>query len=277
MKIILVTLFIVIAEMMAFAQTQGRSPFDTTSYGSNQTTGHYLAIRGIKMYYEIYGKGEPILLIHGNNGSISSFMHQIPYFSRHYKIIAVDSRSQGRSADQGDSLSFEMMADDFNVLLDSLHTDSCLVIGWSDGAINGLLLSIRHPDKVKKLAVTGANLWPDSNAFSSSDIEWGINYYDSLKKMPSTPALRNQLKLTRLDLFQPHITLDQLHQIRCPSLIISGDRDVILPEHTLLIAHNIQHSYLWIVPGSGHATLIEHRDDFNRKVDQFFRNRIEKN
>ena len=72
------------------------------------------------MYYEIYGQGEPLLMIHGNGGSISSFINQIPYFSKKYKVIAVDSRAQGKSEDLQDSLSFEMMADDFSALLDKL-------------------------------------------------------------------------------------------------------------------------------------------------------------
>jgi pimeloyl-ACP methyl ester carboxylesterase len=74
----------------------------------------------------------------------------------------VDSRAQGKSEDRKDSLTFEMMADDFNALLDSLHLDSCYVLGWSDGGISGLLLALRHPEKVKKLAVSGPNLWPDT-------------------------------------------------------------------------------------------------------------------
>ncbi len=144
------------------AQSSSPSPFDTTMYGRNDKVGKYVKTRGFNMYYETYGSGEPLLIIHGNGGSINNFVYQIPYFSKNYKVIVADSRAQGKSADNKDSLSYEMMADDLNALLDTLHVDSCYVIGWSDGGINGLLLAIRHPNKVKKLAVTGANLWPDS-------------------------------------------------------------------------------------------------------------------
>lgn len=135
-------------------------------YGNDGRSGHYLDTRGIKLYYEVYGQGEPLLFIHGNGGSINNFENQIPFFAAHYKVIAVDSRAHGKSADAGDSLTFEMMADDFNALLDSLHLSKAYVIGWSDGGINGLLLAIRHPDKVKKLAITGANLWPDTTGLT---------------------------------------------------------------------------------------------------------------
>jgi pimeloyl-ACP methyl ester carboxylesterase len=172
----------------AFAQ-QGKSPFDTTMYGRNPAVGKYADIRGFKMYYETYGKGEPLLIIHGNGGSINNFLYQIPYFAKSYQVIIADSRSQGKSVDTRDSLSYEMMTDDLNALLDKLNLKQCYVIGWSDGGINGLLMAIRHPDKVKKLAITGANLSPDSSAVDPFVYNWamGMNakVTDSLKKLNS--------------------------------------------------------------------------------------------
>ena len=93
-------------------------------YGNNPAAGHYQSVRGIRLYYEVYGTGKPLLLIHGNGGSIENMKSTIPYFAKKYRVIAVDSRAHGKSIDQGDSLSFEMMADDFAALLTSLHVDS---------------------------------------------------------------------------------------------------------------------------------------------------------
>ena len=265
-----------IMHQIIFAQPLTQSPFDTTTYGRNAGAGKYLDMRGVKLYYEVYGAGEPLLMIHGNGGSIKSFMYQIPYFSKNYKVIAVDSRAQGNSADVNDSLSFEMMADDFSSLLDALHVDSCNVLGWSDGGITGLLLAIRHPEKVKKLAITGANLWPDSTAISGADYLGGMHYYDTLGKMPQTPDIVNARKLVKLDAFEPHITRGQLQQIECPTLVIGGDHDVILTEHTLIIAQSIPKAYLWILPNSSHATLIDHKDKFNEEVGGFFGDRLKR-
>src|SRR5205823_1669928 len=130
-KISLLLLIIHIADMGL--QLYAQSPFDTSIYGRNKAAGHYIKTRGFSMYYETYGKGEPLLMIHGNGGSINNFVYQIPYFSQQYKVIVADSRAQGKSVDNSDSLSYEMMADDLNALLDSLQLDSCYVIGWSDG------------------------------------------------------------------------------------------------------------------------------------------------
>ncbi len=239
-------------------------------YGNNPAAGHYYDVRGVKLYVEIYGKGKPILLSHGNGGNMSAFTKTIPYFEKDHQVIAVDSRGHGKSIDASDSLSFEMMADDFAALLDQLNIDSADVIGWSDGGINALLLAIRHPSKVRSLVSTGANLWPDSTAL---DPEGWLNdkkYYEQNKgRSWATGQEKARWKYFMLDWTQPNIPLDALHTIKCPSLIISGDRDAINLEHTVKIFQNIPHAYLWVLPHSGHATLIEHAEDFNTKVAQF--------
>jgi pimeloyl-ACP methyl ester carboxylesterase len=243
----------------------------TVQYGHNKTAGKYYDIRGFKMYAETYGQGEPLLIIHGNGGSINNFIYQIPYFEKKYKVIIADSRAQGNSADNGDSLSYEMMADDYSALLDALKIDSAYVIGWSDGGINALLLAIRHPEKVKKLASTGANLVPDTTAVPKQIWDMVMPMYKALNtKTSKTPEEKNGYKLLRLLVEQPHIPLTDLQKISCPSLIIGGDHDVIKEEHTMLIYKNIPKAYLWILPASGHSTPIVYKDDFNKVVDRFF-------
>jgi len=243
---------------------------ETINYGNNASAGKYYDLRGIKIYCEIYGEGPPLLMIHGNGGSIKAFENNIAYFAKKYKVIVADSRSQGKTIDRKDSLSFEMMADDEAALLDALHIDSAYVLGWSDGGINALLLAIRHPAKVIKLASTGANLWPDSTAVIPSGWKEDKIRFDTTNTKDFTEEQKNRWKLFLLDWLQPNISLKQLHDIKCPSLIIGGDHDVIRTEHTLLIYKNILRASLWIVPHSGHGTLIEHKDEFNKKVDDFF-------
>ena len=255
------------------AQSTGTQPAKTP-YGNNPAAGKYYSIRGFSMYCEVYGEGQPLLIIHGNGGSIGNFASNIPYFSQKYKVIIADSRAQGKSADPGDSLTYEMMADDLSALLDQLHVDSANVIGWSDGGINGLLLAIRHPGKVKKLAITGANLVPDSTAVFQEIWDMVVPAYTKMKEKKwadMNPGERTGYKLVRLLCDNPHIPLSDLHRIQCPSLVIGGDHDVIKPAHTMLIADNIPHSYLWILPNSGHSTPVVYADLFNSTVDDFFK------
>jgi pimeloyl-ACP methyl ester carboxylesterase len=252
---------------VSFAQTRT----DTTNLGRNEKVGRYAKIRGFNMYYEIYGKGEPLLFIHGNGGSMSSFHYQLPYFAKHFKVIMADSRAQGKSADNSDSLSYEIMADDFNALLDYLKIDSCYVVGWSDGGINALLLAMRHPKKVKKLVSTGANLWPDTTAIDPFLYKMVSHMKDSLSRLAPTLKTKNLQKLLRIVVDEPHLRLSDLKKVHCPSLIIGGDHDVILPLHTLLIAEAIPKSYLWIIPKSGHSTLIDFKNEFNKATLDFFK------
>ena len=265
MKKVLLSLLLLIIATAVFSQTH------SIHYGNNPAAGKYYDVRGIKIYAEVYGKGKPLLLIHGNGGSISAFRQTIPYFSKKYKVIAVDSRAQGKTVDTKDSLSFEMMADDFAALLDKMHIDSAYVIGWSDGGINALLLAMRHPDKVIKLASTGANLTPDSLGLTPSTWNDIVKQYQTDKDKPRTTSKeKNDWKIFMLDYMQPNIPCTALKVIKCPSLIICGDHDLIPIEHTTKIYQAIPRAYLWVVPNSGHPTLIEHRDEFNMVVDEFF-------
>jgi pimeloyl-ACP methyl ester carboxylesterase len=259
-------IFILIGKIFA----QNTPSINRIGYGNNPKVGKYANIRGINLYYETYGQGKPLLLIHGNGGSIRDWRYQIPYFSKTYKVIAVDSRAQGKSSDIGDILNYEMMADDFDALLTHLKIDSAYVIGWSDGGINGLLLAIRHPEKVKKLAITGANLVPGTSAISEDGIKAISADLAKLRAANQDATTKNTIKLLNMMEIEPHIPLTDLHKIKCPVLVMGGDFDVIKPAHTLQIFENIPQAYLWIFPESGHGTVHRYRNEFNNKVLHFF-------
>jgi len=265
MKGIILLLLSVVCVEQATSQTK----IDLEKLGQNSGVGRYANIRGFKMYYEEYGSGEPLLFIHGNGGSIKSFKQQVNFFAGKFKLILADSRAQGKSVDTSDSLTYEMMADDLNELLSVLKIDSCNVIGWSDGGINALLLAMRHPKKVKKLVSTGANLWPDSTALDPWVFKDILSTYNKILNAPVTVASVNRKKTVGMMLREPHISLKDLSKVSCPSLIIGGDHEAILPLHTLLIAQSIPKSYLWIVPNSGHSTLVRYKEDFNKVVLDF--------
>lgn len=264
----LVILLLVIPFSLYSQQQKKATP--AINYGSNAKTGKYIVTRGIKIYYETYGTGKPLLMIHGNGGSIAHFKYQIPYFEKYYKVIVADSRAQGKSIDTSNTLNYEMMADDMNALLDSLHIDSANVIGWSDGGINGLLLAIRHPEKVKKLAITGANLIPDTSVFNPAGIAMISEYMTMLRSAKQDATTKNTMKLLHMMEVEPNISLTDLHKIKCPVLVMGGDNDAIKPAHTLQIFENIPQAYLWIFPAAGHATLQRYKDEFNHKVKDFF-------
>lgn len=129
-------------------------------YGANKPASGAFVHDGVTLYYEIYGEGEPLLLIHGSGGSIGMLAAQIEFFKTHRRVIAMDSRDQGRSSDSTGPLNYERMTDDQAALLEHLKTGPVDVLGWSDGGIEALLLGVRHPNKVRRLVAMAANLTP---------------------------------------------------------------------------------------------------------------------
>jgi len=246
----------------------------STPYGNNPSVGKYATVNGIKMYYETYGEGAPMVLIHGNGGSIKSMANQIDYFKTKYKIIVADSRAQGKSEEGKGQLTYEQITDDWAALIDQLHIDSAYIIGWSDGGIESLLMAIRHPNKVKMMAIMGANLQPDSSAV----YEWAIkmvqqsdHYLDSvIAKKYTAYNYALYKKLNDLLGTQPHISLAQVHTIKAPTLVMGGDKDVIKEAHTLQIYQHLQKAWLCIFPGGTHMMPATEPVLFNATVERFF-------
>ena len=237
---------------------------DTISYGNNPQAGHYAQINGIQLYYETYGSGEPLIMLHGNGGSIDAFRYQIPFFAKYYQVIAIDSRLQGKSGGSPDTISYEQMSSDFCTLIDYLHIKSANVLGWSDGGIDGIIMALRCPDKVKRLAISGANTVPDSTAVTNADIQGMKNFVANPGK-----ASKTDVALTQMMIDQPNISYADLGKISCPVLVMAGDHDMIKAEHTLKIYQSIPGASLCIFPDSNHGVCQQHPDLFNATVLTF--------
>jgi pimeloyl-ACP methyl ester carboxylesterase len=234
-------------------------------YGDNPAAGGYFQHDGVKLYFEVYGHGPPLLLIHGNGCSIWWMKNQIAFFSKHYRVIAMDSRDHGRSGDATGPLTFETMADDLAALLDHLHAGPVLVLGWSDGANEALLLGIRHPDKVNRIAAMAADLYPEGIAPEFLKLEGPPPKAD-----PSHTPTRAE-RVDALDRDEPHIKPDALEAITVPTLVLASDHDAIADEHTLEIYHHLPNAQLAIFPGATHMIPVDDPALFNATVDRFFR------
>lgn len=240
------------------------------TFGYNDSTGKYARANGINIYYEVYGQGEPLLLLHGNSSSISLFEKQIPELSKHYKVIAVDTRGQGKSSDDGRLYTYDLFADDMNALLDYLHLDSVNILGWSDGGNTGLIMALKYPAKVKKLVTMGANIFIDNTVVA----KWVFKTLNKEKKVLENDTLydsRNRLRLINLLLTEPKHSFTELKTIKCPVLIIAGEKDVIKEGHTKQIAAAITTSTLFIAPKETHYFPSENPALFNKTVLDFLK------
>lgn len=233
------------------------------NYGSNKKAGNFAEVNGIKLYYEIYGEGPPLVVLHGNGGSISDAGSHYADLIKKYKVIAIDSRSQGRSTDTKEPLTYDLMASDINALLEKLNIDSVFIWGQSDGAILGLILAMDYPKKVKRVVAYGANVQPDSSAV----FPWAITMGDKIIANSKDP---HEVKLNIMMRDYPKIPYSKLHTISAPVLIMGGDRDVIRPEHLVKMFQNIPNSQLCILPGSTHGGAWEKKEMFLKIMEDFF-------
>ena len=257
----------------ALAGPEASTP-TTPVYGSNESAGQFKKLNGIQVYFETYGKGPPMLLLHGNGQAISAMGAQIKFFSDRYHVIALDSRGHGKSEMGSGRLTYEQMAEDANVLLENLGVKQVCVLGWSDGGIIGLLLAINHPDKVAKLAIMGANLDPDGA------YDWAQTWVSQQEKSIDAMLAKGDASKPwptykqYLDLLgkQPNIPISKLKSLSTPTLVMAGDKDVIRDEHTLQIFHALPKAHLCIFPGATHMIPREDPNLFNQTVEKFFHN-----
>ena len=233
------------------------------NYGSNKKVGKYADVNGIKLYYEIYGQGPPLLVLHGNGGSISSATPHLPELIKRYKVIAIDSRAQGRSGDTDKPLTYDQMAADINELLNQLNIDSAFIWGQSDGAILCLVMAMDYPKKVKRVVAFAPNTVPDSSAIFG----WAVT---AVNRTIKNSKDKKEVKLYEMMRDYPNIPYEKLHTISAPCLIMGGDRDVIRPEHLVKMFQNIPNSQLCILPGATHGGAWEQKERFLSVMNDFF-------
>ncbi len=242
-------------------------------YGNNSKAGAFIMINGVKHYYEAYGKGCPLLLIHGNRTGISGWAAQIEYFSKSYKVYAIDCRGRGNSELGKDTLSYLQQANDMAEFVKQLKLDSVYVAGKSDGAIIAIMMGIYYPEKIKKIVAFGANMWPDSTALYPQAVEDAKNDRAMADKMLAAKDTTQNWYLiqqrNRMMEFQPHLTAEDLHKIKVPVLVMSCDRDVIKEEHTFFIYRNIPMANLAIIAGETHHIARQNPALFNSTVAKF--------
>ena len=270
MKLYFLLLFTIIG---GISHAQEMNFLFDTPYGKNEAVGKYAEVNGFKMYYEEYGEGEPLFLIHGNGGNIQSMGNQIEYFKSKYRVIVADSRGHGKSELNTDSLTYINMASDWSSLADYLKLDSVNIIGWSDGGIIGLLLGIHHPDKVRKIVTMGANTRPDTSAIYAYAVNFITQYRLNVKAKIQEGDTTQNWNLTKqlLNLLseQPNIPMSDLAKISAPTLIVAGDKDIIREEHSVEIYQHIPNAHLCILPGQTHFAPASDPDFFNAIVDKF--------
>lgn len=243
-----------------------------THYGLNPHAGRYATVNGVRLYYETYGQGEPLLLLHGNGESIGGFTQQIGALAAHYRVIAVDTRGHGKSAADRRAYTYDLFADDMRALLDTLGIRQAHVLGWSDGGNTGLSLALRYPARVKSLVTMGANLYYDKTAVDTKT-RHDVQRMRVLSTVlaPFNANFRRARRLVTLLAKYPRMQPAQLAAIKAPTLVLAGEKDLILEPHTRLIGRSIPGARVLILPGLSHYAPREDPAAFNQAVLSFLR------
>jgi pimeloyl-ACP methyl ester carboxylesterase len=240
--------------------------------------GHsgYAAVNGIRLFYHEIGSGPPVVLLHGGLANSDYLGNQARALARSHRVILVDSRGHGRSTRDQRPFGYDLMADDVLALLDRLKIDKAAIIGWSDGAIIGLDLAIRHPERVTRVFAFGANTLTsgvkddvEKNPTFAAFVARAGREYVRLSPTPKQyGAFHDQI--AKMWESEPNWTDAQLRAIATPVWVVDGEHDeAIKREHTEYIAATIPGARLLILPNVSHFAFLQDPAAFNDAILRF--------
>ena len=221
----------------------------------------------IALYHQERGAGAPLVLLHGNGEDGGYFIHQIEYFSKSYRVLAVDTRGHGRSPRGTAPFTLGQFAADLGAFLTGLGLERVLLLGFSDGANIALRFALDHPEQVRALVLNGGNLSP---AGVRRRTQWPIElgYRIARRFAGRSEEARRHAELLGLMVLEPQLRPSDLAGLRVPTLVIAGTRDMIREAHTRQIAAAIPGAALKILPGN-HFVAHKNPEAFNRAVAEF--------
>lgn len=203
-----------------------------------------ISVNGTTLYCKKTGAGAPLILLHGNGESHEIFREAIPLLAEHFTVYALDTRGHGKSAPAA-VFHYTDMAEDVAAFIEALALEKPAVYGFSDGGITALLLAIRRPELLSRIAVSGANLRP-------AGLTRGFLAYARREYR------RTGDPLIKLMLTEPHIPLRDLKKVRVPALVTAGERDLVRARHTRKIARALPRGTLKIFAGETHESYVVH-------------------
>ena len=212
-------------------------------------------VNNVELYYEEYGTGNPIILLHGNQETHKIFDKLIEQLKKKHTVYAIDSRCHGQSENPTE-ISYNLMCEDIIQFIKELKIEKPILYGFSDGGIIGLLIAIKEPDILSNLIISGANITPD--VFTTFDLILTKLFYFFTRS-----------KYIKMMLDEPNISMEELQRIIIPVHVLAGEKDVIKLEHTKLIADNIKNSTLEIIPKENHGSYIIHSEKLYEIIKKY--------
>jgi pimeloyl-ACP methyl ester carboxylesterase len=244
---------------------------EATSHGT-------VDVDGAEIYYASYGRGAPVILLHGGLGNSDHWSNQVPALAEHFHVIAIDSRGQGRSTRTRSPVTYDAMARDVIAVMDKLELARASIVGWSDGGEIALKLAIEHPDRVDHLFVFGTNYdvngsKPRGGQRSATFAAYAAkSRADYLKLSKASPRQFDELVDWLLPVWRNPMgfTKDQLRGIQATTMVADGDHDeIIVLAQVEEMAQLIPHAKLAVLKDTSHFALWQAPADFNKLLLDF--------
>jgi pimeloyl-ACP methyl ester carboxylesterase len=260
---------VVAVALMTVASAERAPAQEPASNGTN-TKGSYASVNGLHIYYEIHGRGRPLVLLHGGGSTIdTSFGRVLPSFAKTRLVIAFEQQGHGHTADVDRPFTFEQTADDTAALLRYLKVERADFFGYSNGRSVALQMAIRHPELVRKLVVASAmfkrdglnpEFWESTEHATPESMPAELR--DAyLRVAPHPEQLRtfHDKSVKRMLEFKDWRPED-IRSIGAPTLIMIGDADIVRPEHAVQMFRLLPHAQLAVLPGTDHMTIVKRAD-----------------
>ncbi len=220
-----------------------------------------------QLHYLERGTGFPLILLHGNGENLEYFIHQIEYFSKFYRVIAIDTRGHGQSPRGTAEFSIRQFAEDLKRFMDEHELKKAHLLGFSDGGNIALTLALRYTERVEKLILNGANLYP-AGVKLSVQLPIVVEYHIASLFARWSPQAKHNAELLGLMVKEPDISPEELKRLQTDTLVIAGEKDMIREKQTRLIAESLPGGVLKIIPGD-HFIANKNPQEFNGAVKRF--------
>lgn len=221
----------------------------------------------IRLNYTERGAGKPLILLHGNGENHKYFVNQIGYFSKKYRVIAIDTRGHGKSPRGTAPFTIRQFADDLYHFMEEQSIEKAHILGFSDGGNIAMVFAMKYPERVDRLILNGANLY-GAGVKPSVQIPIVLGYrFASLFAGRSAKARKNA-EMLGLMVNDPNLRPEELSAIHRKTLVIAGTKDMIRKKHTQLIAENLPEARLIFINGN-HFIANQNPKEFNRAVEHF--------
>lgn len=223
----------------------------------------------IQLHYIEQGQGKPLIMLHGNGESCDYFEHQIPCFSKEYRVIALDTRGHGQSPRGEKPFTIKQFAEDLHDFMDEKGIQKAILLGFSDGGNIALTFALKYPERVEKMIVDGANLFPSG---VKPLYQWPIEIGYRIAKLfaKKSEKAKQNAEMLGLMVNEPQIDPSELARLTMPVLVVAGTKDMIKESHTKLIYKSLPNAQLNIIEGD-HFVANRNAEAFNRVVEAFLR------